>query len=174
MSLPEDLAGFSREELIELVGRLFGHIQVLEARIAELEGQQKPPTDAGKERKPPSWVKANRPARSKGERRKRPHGFGRLREEPTHRVEHATASCPDCQVALSGERVRGSRQVITLPRVRARVTEHVVLERACPRCRKRWTPEPDWGAITVGRQRFGVSVQSEVSMLGRSAGSPSG
>ena len=34
MSLPEDLAGFSPEELIELVGRLFGHIQVLEARIA--------------------------------------------------------------------------------------------------------------------------------------------
>ena len=67
MSLPEDLAGFSREELIELVGRLFGHIQVLGARIAELEGQQKPPTGAGKERKPPSWVKANRPARSKGE-----------------------------------------------------------------------------------------------------------
>ena len=156
MSLPEDLAGFSREELIELVGRLFGHIQVLEARIAELEGQQKPPTDAGKERKPPSWVKANRPARSKGERRKRPHGFARRREEPTHRVEHATASCPDCQV---------SRQVITLPRVRARVTEHVVLERACPKCRKRWAPEPDWSAITVGRQRFGHSVQSEVSVL---------
>ena len=165
MSLPEDLAGFSREELIELVGRLFGHIQVLEARIAELEGQQKPPTDAGKERKPPSWVKANRPARSKGERRKRPHGFGRLREEPTHRVEHATASCPDCQVPLTGGRVCGSRQVITLPRVRARVTEHVVLERACPKCRKRWAPEPDWGALSVGRQRFGVSVQSEVSML---------
>ena len=100
MSLPEDLAGFSREELIELVGRLFG-------RIAD---QQKPPTGV-KERKPPSWVKANRPTRSKGERRKRPHGFGR-REEPTHRVEHATASCPDCQVSLAGGRVRGSRQVI--------------------------------------------------------------
>ena len=80
-------------------------------------------------------------------------------------MEHATASCPDCQVPLAGGRVRGSRQVITLPRVRARVTEHVVLERACPKCRKRWAPEPDWGAITVGRQRFGVSVQSEVSML---------
>ena len=165
MSLPEELAGFSREELIELVGRLFGHIQVLEARIAELEGQQKPPTDAGKERKPPSWVKANRPARSKGERRKRPHGFARRRDEPTHRVEHATASCPDCQVPLIGGRVCGSRQVISLPRVRARVTEHVVLERACPKCRKRWTPEPDWGALSVGRQRFGVSVQSEASML---------
>ena len=96
MSLPEELAGFSREELIELVGRLFGHIQVLEARIAELEGQQKPPTDV-KERKPPSWVKANRPARPKGERRKRPPRLGARRscDEPTHRVEHATASCPD-------------------------------------------------------------------------------
>ena len=163
--MPEELAGFSREELIELVGRLFGHIQVLEARIAELEGQQKPPPDAGKERKPPSWVKANRPARSKGERRKRPQGFARRRDEPTHRVEHATASCPDCQVPLIGGRVCGSRQVITLPRVRARVTEHVALERACPKCRKRWTPEPDWGALSVGRQRFGVSVQSEASML---------
>ena len=130
-----------------------------------MEGQQKPPPDAWKGRKPPSWVKANRPARSKGERRKRPHGFGRLREEPTHRVEHATASCPDCQVPLIGGRVRGSRQVITLPRVRARVIEHVALERACPKCRKRWAHEPDWGALSAGRQRFGVSVQSEVSML---------
>ena len=162
--MPEDLAGFSREELIELVGRLFGHIQVLEARIAELEGQSKPPTGV-KERRPPSWVKANRHARSKGERRKRPHGFARLREDPTHRVEHATASCPDCQVPLTGGRVCGSRQVISLPRVRARVTEHVVLERACPKCRKRWAPKPDWGVLSVGRQRFGVSVQSEVSML---------
>ena len=168
MSLPEDLAGFSREELIELVGRLFGHIQVLEARIAELEGQLKPPTDAGKKPEPPPWVKANRPAsprKNQKKRKKGSHGFARRREEPTHRVEHATASCPDCQVALSGGRVRGSRQVITLPRVRARVTEHVVLERACPRCRKRWTPDPDWSAITVGRQRFGHSVQSEVRML---------
>ena len=62
-------------------------------------------------------------------------------------------------------RVCGSRQVVTLPRVRARVTEHVVLERACPKCRKHWTPEPDWSAMTAGRQRMGISVQSEVSVL---------
>ena len=80
----------------------------------------------------PSWVKANRPDRPRKERKKRTHGFARLREEPTHRVEHATASCPDCQVPLLDGRVCGSRQVITLPRVRARVTEHLVLERACP------------------------------------------
>ena len=164
MSLPLDLAGATREELIEITGQLLSHIKALEARVAELEGQQKPPTDAGKERKP-SWVKANRPTRPKKERKKRTHGFARRREEPTHRVEHATASCPDCQVPLAGGRVRGSRQVISLPRLRARVTEHLVLERACPKCQKRWTPEPDWSAITVGRQRFGVSVQSEVSVL---------
>ena len=72
---------------------------------------------------------------------------------------------PTARSPLIGGRVRGSRQVITLPRVRARVTEHVALERACPKCRKRWAHEPDWGALSVGRQRFGVSVQSEVSML---------
>ena len=94
-----------------------------------------------------------------------PTALAGLGRSPPHRVEHATASCPDCQVPLTGGRVCGSRQVITLPRVRARVTEHVVLERACPKCRKRWAPEPDWGALSVGRQRFGVSVQSEVSML---------
>jgi len=55
--------------------------------------------------------------------------------------------------------------VITLPRLRVRVTEHVVLERTCPKCQKRWAPKPDWGALTVGRQRVGISVQSEVSVL---------
>ena len=165
MELAVDLATLSREELIGLAGQLLSHAAALEERIAELEGQQKPPAGGVKERKPPSWVKANRPDRPRKERKKRTHGFARLREEPTHRVEHATASCPDCQVPLLGGRVCGSRQVITLPRVRARVTEHLVLERACPKCRKQWAPEPDWRAITAGRQRFGISVQSEVSVL---------
>ena len=173
MNLPVDLAAASREELIEVVGQLLSYIGTLEARIAELEGQAKPPTDGLKpglkpglkQGTPPAWVKANRPARAKKERRKRTHGFARRREEPTHKVEHVTASCPDCQAPLQGGMVRRRRQVISLPRVRARVTEHVVLERACPKCRKRWAPNPDWSAITVGRQRFGISVQSEVSVL---------
>ena len=61
----------------------------VEARISELEGRQKPPTEGGKERKPPSWAKANRPDRPKKERQNRAYGFARRREEPTHRVEHA-------------------------------------------------------------------------------------
>ena len=80
MSLPEDLAGFSREELIELVGRLFGHIQVLEARIAELEGQQKPPTGVKERNK----AKPARPLQ--GERRS-----GTALSPPTNRPVAPTA-----------------------------------------------------------------------------------
>ena len=107
MSLPEDLAGFTREELIELVGRLFGHIQVLEARIAELEGEPKPPT--GAEGAEAGDLGQGLPARPLQGRTAEAffHAFARRREEPTHRVEHATASCPDCQVPLIGGRVRG-------------------------------------------------------------------
>ena len=56
-----NLGRASREELIQLVSQLLDHVEVLEARISELEGRQKPPTEEGKERKPPSWVKANQP-----------------------------------------------------------------------------------------------------------------
>ena len=160
-----NLGRASREELIQLVSQLLDHVEALEARISELEGRQKPPTEGGKERKPPSWAKANRPDRPKKERRNRAHGFARRREEPTHRVEHATASCPDCGTLLLGGRVRGSRQIISIPGVRARVTEHVVLERTCRKCGQRWSPEPDWSALVVGRQRVGISVQQEVCVL---------
>ena len=38
----------SREELVQLVSQLLDHVEVLETRISELEGQQKPPTEGGK------------------------------------------------------------------------------------------------------------------------------
>jgi len=165
MELQLDLAAASREELIDLIYQLLERLQVQEARIADLEAQLKPAPDALGEQKPPSWVKPNRPAAPKKERKKRAHGFARRCDKPTHRVEHAFAQCPDCQVPLSGGRVSGCRQVITLPRMAARVTEHVVLERTCPQCQKRWAPQPDLREVTVGQQRVGISVQSEVVVL---------
>ena len=74
-----NLGRASREELVQLVGQLLDHVEALEARISELEGRQNPPTEEGKERKPPSWVKAcpvldtgaNRPDRPRKERQKR-------------------------------------------------------------------------------------------------------
>ena len=91
MELLVDLGAASREELIHIVGQLLSRITGLEARIAELENQRKPPGDVLGEQKPPAWVKANRPARPGKERQPRPHGFARRREAPTHRVEHALA-----------------------------------------------------------------------------------
>ena len=111
-----DLDRASREELIEFIGHLFSHNQALEARIAELEGQQKAPTEGGKERKPSSWAKANRPARPKQERKKRAHGFARRREEPTHRVEHARASCPDCGIPCRAGRCADAARLYPYPR----------------------------------------------------------
>ena len=61
MKLTVNLAGASREELIELTGQLISIIEAQETRIAELEGQQKPLDTGLKERNPPSWVKANKP-----------------------------------------------------------------------------------------------------------------
>ena len=165
MKLAVNVAGASREELIELTGQLISIIEAQEARIAELEGQRKPPDTGLKGHKPPRWVKANKPAHPKRERQKRAHGFARRREGPTHRAEHAMTSCPECRTPLGGGRVRCRRQIISIPQIRARVTEHVVLERTCPKCGQRWVPEPDWGALTVGRQRVGISVQSEVTVL---------
>ena len=177
MKLPVDMAAASREELIEVIGQLLSYIEVLrrenralQARIEALEGEEKRPTDGPADglkeaKKPPSWVKANRPPRGKKERKKRVHGFARRREAAAHRMEHAAASCPGCATPLAGGKVLERRQVISIPRVRARVTEHLVLERTCRKCKKRWTSAPDWNAIAVGRQRIGISVQSEVSVL---------
>ena len=97
MKLPVDMAAASREELIEVIGQLISYIEVLrrenralQARIEALEGEEKRPTDGPADglkadglkeaKKPPSWVKANRPPRGKKERKKRVHGFARRRE----------------------------------------------------------------------------------------------
>ena len=166
MKLTVNLAGASREELIELTGQLISIIEAQEnpdCRVGRpteaagywTEGAESTIVGQGQQAGPP-------PRRNAGSA---PTVFARRREEPTHRAEHAMASCPECRTPLQGGRVRCRRQVITIPRVRARVTEHVVLERTCRNCRKKWTPEPDWSSLVVGRQRVGISVQSEVSVL---------
>ena len=162
----------SREELVQLVSQLLDHVEVLETRISELAGQQKAPTEGGKERKPPSWVKANRPDRPQEERQKRAHGFARRREEPTHWEERATASCPDYGTLLLGGRVRGSRQVISIPRVRARVAEHVVLERTCRKCGQRWSPHRIGAPWWWGGNGWASQFSRKYACSGRSAGCP--
>jgi transposase len=116
-------------------------------------------------KQPPEWVKPSRPTRPKKDRKKREHGSARRLDKPTHRVEHAYAECPECQIPLQGGKVSWRRQVISLPRIRVRVTEHVVIERRCEQCGQTWRPVLDLSKEVVGQQRIGISVQSEVAVL---------
>ena len=62
--------------------------------------------------------------------------------------------------------MRRCRQLISIPRLRARMTKQVALERTCRKRRRPWTTQPDWGALSMGRRRMGISMRSEVSLLG--------
>ena len=95
-----DLDAASRDELIALIVQQQAVIGRLERRIAQLEDEAKPGGPSGMPGlKPRSSPKSPAPLQS---RKPRPPGFSRRRMAPTHRVEHAVESCPDCGTPLSG------------------------------------------------------------------------
>jgi transposase len=135
---------------------------------ASAEAEKDPLGERGEQpggAKPPAWLKPNRPKKPKKARKRRSHGSARRLDKPTHRVEHAYSECPECQTPLKGGKVSWRRQVITLPRIQVRVTEHVVIERKCDQCGQTWRPPLDLSKEVVGQQRMGISVQSEVAVL---------
>jgi len=161
-----DLQQASREELIQLNLQLIAQLQILQERVKQLEAELESLRGGGSKSDPPAFVKANRPARiKKKKRKKRAHGFSRKLDKPTARVEHSLEQCPDCRVALTGHRVVKTRQVIELPPVQVQVVEHQLVERRCPKCRKRWAPRLDLSSVALGKQRFGISLQAEVALL---------
>lgn len=161
-----DLDNATREELIQLNLQLVARLQILEEQVLQLKAELESLRGGGSKSNPPSFVKANRPARSKIKKcKKRAHGFARKLDNPTARVEHSIEQCPDCQIDLIGRRVVKTRQLIELPPIQAQAVEHLLIERSCPNCRKRWTPQMDLSSLVVGKQRFGISVQAEVALL---------
>lgn len=161
-----DLDNATREQLIQLNLQLIARLQFLEEHVKQLESELESLRGGGSKSDPPSFVKANCPARNKKKKRKkRAHGFARKLDKPTARVEHSLQQCPDCRVSLKGRRLIKSRQVIELPPVQVQVVEHQLVERRCPKCRKRWAPLLDLSSLTVGKQRFGISLQAEVALL---------
>ena len=161
-----DLQQANREDLIHLNLQLVAQLQLLQERVKQLEAELESLRGGGSQNNPPSFVKANRSARSKKKKRKkRSGGFARKLDLVTARVEHCFEQCPQCQVSLRGRRVIRARQIIELPPVQAQVIEHLLVERSCPNCRKRWAPRLDLSSRAVGNQRFGISVQAEVALL---------
>ena len=84
--------------------------------------------------------------------------MGRRRMRPTARQVHAYAHCPHCATALRGGTVKRTREVIEVVPAPVVVTEHVYLERRCPRCRGRWLPGPELAGVVVGQGRLGVGL----------------
>jgi transposase len=146
-----------REQVVQLTGQL----EAAAARIAELEHQEK---------KPPPFVKRNRPPRTDPPKprknRASKHNRSRKREEPTRIERHALESCPDCSYRLRGESVDYTRQVIEIPAPQpVEVIEHQVIKRWCPHCNGWRSPQLDLSGQVIGQRRIGVRIASLVSYL---------
>lgn len=159
-----DLQGACKEELLEIVAALMARVEALEARVAELEEENRQ-LRKGRGKAVPGWVKPNRPPREDKPRTRRGQAFVRRRETPDVVREHVVAQCPECGRKLTGGWVHRRRQVIEIELVR-RVVEHVVMGRRCGICGKRRLPTLSPAELGVqGKRRFGVGLQSLVAML---------
>jgi transposase len=152
-----DLTMASRETLLAIIAEQRATIALLQQRTAALEARLNTRSSPGMPGIKPS---STRSAPRKATRKRRPHGFTRVRMAPTQRVEHAVEVCPDCGTHLSGGWVQRTREVIEIPVIPVQVTEHVIIARVCPICERRRVPKVDWGGVVVGKQRFGVNLVS--------------
>lgn len=144
------------------VGDLSQRLAAALQRIAELEAKKTPP---------PSFVKANVPARTtpKPPRKQRAseHNRGRRREvEPTTIVEHRIEHCAKCGSRLGGVSLARQRQVIELPPPAAIVvSEHRVYKGWCAACHRWQEGRLDLHEQVLGHGRLGVRIASLVAHL---------
>jgi len=132
-------------ELRRQLAQALGKIEVLTARVAELEERLR--MSSGNSSKPPSsdppWAKP-KPKRAKGKRKRgaQQGHEGKARsllppEEVDSFVDCAPPVGCDCggQVEATGEVVE-TRQVVELPKVKPLVTEYHIIEGVCSKCGK--------------------------------------
>lgn len=161
-----DLTTASREALLAIIAEQQATITQLQRRVSALESRLNSRGAPGMPgNKPPS----DRQAPRKTTRKRRLHGFARMRMAPTQRVEHAVEVCPECGTGLCGGWVQRTREVIEVPVLPAQVTEHLFIARVCPLCEQRRVPKVELGDVVVGQQRFGVNLVSLIVTL-REAG----
>jgi hypothetical protein len=142
-------------------------IERLAARVRDLEAGGGPGGPRGMPGLKTTQATAPSPT---AERKRRARGFGRARGIPTDVVVQAVGACPDCGAALTGGTPKWSRQVLEVAPSPVQVSEHVFLERTCPRCHRRWTPAAtELGGVVAGQQRLGVGLVSLLATL-REAG----
>jgi len=144
--------------------RLRGEVDRLALRVEELEAELAG-RDPGSPR-PPAWVKKNAPPRGgpKSPRKQRGNNFARKRGVPTRQVMHAVEACPSCGCALRGGSVKRHREVIELVVSPVEVTDHLLVERVCPKCEQAFTPTLGVADGVVGRRRFGPRLLALITL----------
>lgn len=131
-----------KEAVISLVEGLLARLASVEARVAELEIQQK--KDSGNSSKPPSGDGFKKRTRSLRSKSSRPSG-GQAGHEGTRLdwsetveqvITHSVDECNRCGLNLSSIEVMDweSRQVHELPLLRLEVHEHQAQVKSCPQC----------------------------------------
>jgi transposase len=175
-----ELAKTDPEAIADLVLMLWDRVEVLEARVAQLERNSRSSS------KPPSSDKGNftnppKPKSLRGKSGRKPGGQKghrgdtlRQTDSPDEIVEHRFeqgAHCPRCGAelgeAISGALDRGHcecRQVFELPAIRVEVTEHRAEKRLCPECATVVSaPFPEGVKAPV---QYGRRVQASALYLG--------
>ena len=192
MDGPLDLYRASREELIAVIVRQREQIADLEQRLGRQEAEltalrvtigrlseriggllaAAEPTPGDEPAGPASGMPGLKPAgtgrtrpATPPPRKRRAQGYGRKRMRPTARQVHALAHCPHCRTSLQGGTVKRTREVIEVMPSPVLVTEHVYLERRCPRCGGIWLPGPELAGLVVGQGRLGVGLLSLIATL---------
>jgi transposase len=165
-----DLGQASHAELLAVIAQQQGVIATLEARIAQLE--QRLGSSGGKGVPGTKPVAAQRSKASGRPRKQRERGYARARMTPTAVVTHAADHCPDCGTPLRGGWIQRRREVIDLPVTPVTVTEHRILARSCPQCRRRVLPRAPLAGRVAGQQRLGARLVSLIVTLREAARMP--
>jgi hypothetical protein len=156
-----DLSRASREELLALVAHQQQVIATLAQRIAYLEQR----LGSGGAKGVPGTKPAQR-SKARGQpRKRRARGYARTRLTPTAIVRHAAEQCPACGTRLLGGWVKRRREVIDLPVAPVTVTEHQIIARTCPQCRRVILPADPLAGLVDGRQRLGARLVSLIVTL---------
>lgn len=165
----DELAGLSREELLELVRRQQEELAARDEKIRDLEEElaqfRRPAKTPENSSVPPSrGPKANRVAGRRKLGPKRGHvGVSRVRSEPDVVVECRPRACAGCGQGLpeSGGRRTGRSQVVELPAFAPVVIEAWQYTVACAQC-----GEQTAGVYPEGlepRRTFGPGVEALLS-----------
>jgi ribosomal protein S27AE len=172
--LEQENAQLRREtrELRELIAGLTEQNRLLRQQVAALQSENDRLRGGRAEPHQPSpWpserTKQDTPPKPRRKRDRR-HNHGRQRmSRIDERVTYAVESCPRCGTRLHGGWPHRRVQVIELPApMPARVIEHVLLRRQCPRCGHRCLPPvPGLTAGRLGRCRFGPRLLATVATM---------